>query len=170
MMTSKKHMIVRTFHLGLILGGAALAGCMDIEDLNEPPTARVAVLMNGAPIDPTMIPFSGTPVEITLSGEASSDVDGMIVAYEWWRTDVPRQLRYPESVPMGTAGMGAAGMGAAGMAAPATPPFEDDPMPGRTTNVTLSAAGTYRFSLWATDEDGGISEPASVTLNVGAMP
>jgi hypothetical protein len=171
MSTTKRESSMRAMHWSLILSlSTAAAGCMSIEERNAPPTARIDVEMDGVAVDdPSMIAWSGEPLTITLSGESSDDPDGTIREYLWFRTDVPRELRNPTDAGTGTAGMGAAGMGAAGMDAPATPPFDGDPEPGETTDVSLSAPGTYRFSLWVVDDDDGVSEPASVTLTVVDM-
>jgi hypothetical protein len=40
--------------------------------------------------------------------------------------------------------------------------------PKNVVDVTLKAAGKYRYSLWVTDDEGAVSALASVTLKVVA--
>jgi hypothetical protein len=159
--------IMRTTRLGLLLLLATAAGgCMEIEQPNQPPTAAVQVLVDGTALAPEMVMgvtppayvIMGAPATVTLQGTAT-DPDGEVTEYEWWRTDVSRAMRNGTDT-----GMGAAGAG--GMAPPPPPPFTGDPPGTATVTVELPVVGNYRYSLWATDDGGLASTPATVTLVV----
>ena len=122
------------------------AACKDIETENMPPKAVVEVLIDGKVVDTKLpIPFEGDPIEIVLSGKKSSDEDGSIDKYEWRRTDVSAAARN------GTVDGGV--------------PFEGDPKSGQTATVVLGE-GSYRFTLYVTDDDGVLGTPVSVSLTV----
>ena len=127
-----------------LLALLATAGfaCKDIKTANLPPKAVIEAKIDGKVIDPKVsIDYAGEPIEVVLSAAMSSDEDGTIEAYKWRRTDVPAG---------GDAGA-TAGIG--------------DPKAGEKTTVTLEE-GTYRFTLYITDNDGALGAPASVSLTV----
>lgn len=125
----------------------ALAGCSEFEVKNQPPVAEVQLLVNGAVFDTKdPIPFMGAPVALTLDGTLSSDHDGDVVKYEWLRTDVAPNVRYD------------AGVTNINM-------YTGDPMPVASPQLTLGE-GTYQYSLWVTDDEDAISDPATVEFIV----
>jgi len=137
-----------------------LSGCLKVVS-NTPPIAKIVVRQGDTTIASSdTIAFKGDPIKITLDGQGSSDADGEVVEYAWARTDVPASARASDS---GIAEDEDGGINTS------VPPFTGDPAPKAVTEVTLKAAGKYRFSLWVTDNDGAVSTPASVTLTVGAQ-
>jgi len=123
------------------------AGCSEFEIKNNPPIARAQVLVNGIPANlDEPIAFSGQPLAITLDGTLSEDEDGRVVSYLWLK-DVSNAERY--------------GLGDAGM----LPPFASDPVPGQTSQLSLGE-GTYRYSLWVTDNEKLTSDPATVSFTI----
>lgn len=117
------------------------------------------------------------PVDVTLDGSDSEDVDGQIVTYEWFYTGDPR----------GDEGLGEDDAGLADVAdlpvfarplPDFCPPFEPTPesqafVPQRWCPVGDEAEieltlddGVYRFTLYVTDDDGRVSAD-SVTVSVG---
>jgi hypothetical protein len=81
---------------------------------------------------------------------------------------------------MGAAGMGAAGMGAAGMMGPPPPPAPGAPAGLATVGdpdssssmvtIELPSVGSYRFTVWTTDDKDYVSVPASITIDVRPPP
>lgn len=133
----------------LVVAGTAAAACKDIETQNVPPKAVVEVLIGGKVVDTKMpIPYEGDPVELVLSGSKSEDEDGTITKYEWLRTDVPGSVRN------GLVDGGA--------------PFEGDPGSGAKATVVLEE-GTYRFTLYVTDDDGVLGTPVSVSFSIETL-
>jgi hypothetical protein len=139
--------------------GLAAAGCLKVES-NKPPVAKIVVRQGSDTIAASdSIKFNGAAIKITLDGKDSSDADGNVVEYLWMRTDVPASARSADS---GIAPDEDGGVKSI------VPPFTGDPEPKVAVEVTLKVAGKYRYSLWVTDDDGAVSAPASVTLNVAA--
>jgi len=127
----------------LVVTGAA---CKDIETANTPPMAVVEVLIDGKAVDiKKPIPYEGSPIEVVLSGKKSADTDGTIVKYQWVRTDIPASVRN------GTADGGVA--------------FGGDPKDGQTATLMLGE-GSYRFTLFVTDDDGALGTPASAAFSI----
>jgi hypothetical protein len=141
---------MQTMKLGRLLSYLALlstAACSRFVIENEPPVAEVQVIVNGAVVDTKdPIPLGGSPVVVTLDGSGSSDDDGSIVKYLWLQTDVPANVRYD-----------------AGVMNLAT--FTGDPMPVPMPQLSLGE-GTYQYSLWVTDNEGVVSEPATVEFTI----
>jgi hypothetical protein len=197
MMNHRSSWLEETFKLGAL---AMLASsCTALPYSNKPPIAVITVTVDGNVVDPKspMIEFSGEPVTITLDGTKSTDPDGTVTDYRWLRTDVSGSARRAaeggSAAPPNTAGAGAGGAaagasaggaaagagaggaragagGAAGAMLPPPPGFVADPAPGVTSDVVLTEAGKYRFTLWVTDDRGTVGKPASVTLLVGPPP
>ena len=144
----------------LFIGFAALlvsaAGCrrtyVDADDNRIPEAVARAVDPSGERVDSSVnngfgpkYPFDGEPVEITLDGTASSDEDGRIVSYRWLSAT---QLD-----------------GGVGRVRPDDTDAdwpEDEARP----TVTLGE-GIWSFSLWVTDDKGGVSDPDTIDLMVG---
>lgn len=132
----------------MMIAPLALAGCSEFDIENQPPVAAVQLLVNGAPFDTKdPVPFMGGPAAVTLDGSGSSDEDGTIVKYLWLQTDVPNDVRY--------------GLGDAG----ALGPFMGDPPPVASPQLSLGE-GTYQYSVWVTDDEDAISEPATIEFTV----
>lgn len=93
-----------------------------------------------AVIDPLAPPVESF-VERELSGEASSDADGTVVAWAWTVLERP------------------AGSGFAVPPAPSTPD-------GARVSIRPDLLGTYRVRLVVTDDDGLESEPAEYSFEV----
>jgi hypothetical protein len=90
-----------------------------------------------------LIPFDGNSVTVTLDGSESTDPDGEVRRYLWFRTDVPREVRFPD----------------AGQ-------YEGDPDPGETTEITFTTEGTFRVTLIVVDDDGEASTAVSAVLRI----
>jgi hypothetical protein len=133
----------------LVVSGTAGVACKDIETTNMPPKAVVEVLIDGDAVDTKLpIPYEGSPIEVVLSGKHSVDADGTIAKYQWVRTDIPASVRN------GTADGGVA--------------FESDPGNGQTATVMLGE-GSYRFTLFVTDDDGAIGTPVSASFSIATI-
>lgn len=131
-----------------ILFAALLAmGCSEFEIENKTPVATATVLVNGAPADLSMpIPYMGTPLTITLDGSASTDEDGSITKYLWLRTGISPQERHADSgMPMF--------------------PYPGDPMAVASPQVPLGE-GEHQYSLWVTDNENIVSDPATVAFTI----
>lgn len=137
-------------------------GCLKDEslDTNRVPDAHArAVGSNGQVVDATvdgglaalMFPFDGDPIEVTLDGLASRDLDGKVVAFDW---------RYVAPATDG----GVPPMGGFWNQSPTL-----DPNNEARPKVNLPM-GVHTFALWVTDDDGAVSPPDTITLNVGADP
>jgi hypothetical protein len=116
----------------------AAAGCRDA------PLA-VNVDSNMPPVahagDMQVVPYEGSPVKVTLDGSSSTDADGTVASYRWFSGD---------PAPDGGKGRG-----------------EPDPEDVQKPEVTLGS-GTWTFTLYVYDDQGGISEPSNVTIKVGS--
>lgn len=136
-------------------------GCLkdDTLDTNRVPLARArAVGSTGEVVDETsdggvaalMFEFDGDPVEVTLDGTASTDLDGEVASYDW---------RYvaPES----DAGVPEKGFWNQ------VPSL--DPKNVARPKLMLPK-GTHIFTLWVTDDDGAVSKPDTITVSVGGDP
>lgn len=125
--------------------------------------------------DGKMVTFElgDSTLEVTLDATHSSDRDGRVVSYRWLSA-TPLSANMADSGVAGSAGTGAAGRGAAGGGGAGTPRRwvpegqsldwpEDIAMP----KVQLGA-GNYSFTLWVFDDDGEISKPDTVDVEVTA--
>ncbi|HET6337424.1 MAG TPA: hypothetical protein VFG30_29570 [Polyangiales bacterium] len=136
-----------------------LSGCSDLDPLNRPPIAAIRVLSDDEQLVATRpVSLGPAPVTITLDARTSSDPDGQISEYRWLRSDVPGPVRYPELALPGEEDAGDLPAG--------TGPNAGDLEPAPNIEVTLPAAGRYRYSLYVRDNEGDVSRPASVTLIV----
>jgi hypothetical protein len=134
-----------------LLAPLTLGACSKFEIENAPPVAVAQVLVNGTAANiEEPIPFMGAPLAITLDGNASTDEDGRVASYRWLQTDVSNIERY--------AGNGLVDAGT-------LPPFAGDPPAGPAPSVSLGE-GTYQYSLWVTDDEGAVSEPATVEFTI----
>jgi hypothetical protein len=91
------------------------------------------------------LPYDGAPVRVRLDGRGSSDRDGEIVEYIWRsaQQDADGGVQWAE--------------GALDPDDVARPMLELE-------------RGRYTFVLWVKDNDGAVSEPDSVTINIGTDP
>jgi len=139
----------------------AAQGCLKDEtlDTNRVPIAHArAVGNNGEVVDATvdggvaalMFMFDGDPIEVTLDGTASTDLDGEVASYDW---------RYV--APAADGGVPASGFWSQ---VPSLDP-NDVARP-----KVLLPMGTHTFTLWVTDDDGAVSVPDSITIKVGGDP
>jgi hypothetical protein len=129
-----------------LLALLSLNACSEFDVKNLPPVATVRVMMNGAPVNiEEPIPYMGTPLALTLDGTLSTDEDGNVAKYTWYRTDLPPNVRYDAGV--------------------MDIPTEGDLMPVAAPQVMLGE-GSYQYSLWVTDDEDMISEPATVEFTI----
>ena len=136
-------------------------GCLKDEtlDVNRLPIAHARAVGNdGRVVDATvdggvaalLFEFKGDPVEVTLDGTASTDLDGKVSGYDW---------RYV--APEGDAGVPQDGF---------WNQFPElDPRNVARPKVALPK-GTHTFMLWVTDDDGETGTPDSITVSVGGDP
>lgn len=89
--------------------------------------------------DRQMLEYDGSPVAVTLDGSGSTDADGKVVKYRWFT------------------GNTADGGG------PGGPEPDDVAKP----KVMLDE-GEWIFTLFVVDNQGGVSEPSTVTIKVGS--
>jgi hypothetical protein len=157
-MTTARENTMKNLSMKPMLVALALAGCTGLDISNEPPTAVAKVIVGGMEYPSgTEIPYNGAPTDLTLDGLASTDEDGDVVAWEWYRTDVAATDRFGAfMLPMPVPRYLKTDYPAA---------FAGDPGSGPTRSVALPE-GTYQFSLWVTDDDKALSEPATVTFEV----
>jgi hypothetical protein len=134
-------------HLALLAAIGMTAACTALDIENTPPVA-VATLVTPIGELGYIELNNGDSATVELSGAASTDLDGTVASHYWRRTDITRAERF--------------GIGDAGM--PSGDLF--DPGPGASKTLTLPQ-GTYRYSLWVTDDDGAVSEPSSISMQVG---
>lgn len=158
-MATRMQRLTYTARVALALGMLGLAGCLGQNVDDKIPKAVIEVQVGGMLVDATKpIPFSGMPVVVMLDGSKSSDEDGQVVGYTWFRTDFPAASRvayaHDGGVPPADSGL---------------PAFTGDPPPSPQVTLTLNA-GKYRYSLWVKDNKGEISAPTSVSLQIGAPP
>jgi len=151
-----KHHEGRILLFGAVL---TLTACTELEIQNKPPKAKAQLLANGALVDldvamPPPIAFTGAPIAIVLDGTLSSDEDGSVATYLWMATDAPAYERY--------AGNGRVDSGI-------LPPFAGDPPPVVAPQLSLGE-GTYKYSLWVTDDEGLTSDPSTLEFTIGAAP
>jgi hypothetical protein len=129
----------RLFASSLVaLAAAASSGCRDAP-LAENVETNIAPLAHAG--DMQEFDYSGSPVSVTLDGSRSSDSDGTIVTYRW------------------LSGTDAAdgGIGRAG------PDPDDEVSP-----TVMLDAGTWTFTLFVIDDEGGVSQPSTVAIMVGS--
>jgi hypothetical protein len=131
-------------------------GCSEFEIKNKTPVASAQVLVNGMPVEDLSepIPYAGTPLTITLDGNASKDDDGSIIKYLWLRTGISPQERYADAgvpIPQGM------------LVAP--PAYAGDPMPIAAPQVPLEE-GEHQYSLWVTDNENEVGGPATLTFSI----
>lgn len=127
----------------VLLAVVALAGCTEIKIDNKIPVAKIEIRVGDTEYrSGDLIPFLGEPVDITLDGSGSTDADGEIRKYLWFRTDVPRDVRFPDG---GS--------------------FAGDPDEGETTEISLPE-GMFRVTLIVVDDDDEASEAVSVDLRI----
>ena len=88
-----------------------------------------------------VLEYDGSPIAIRLDGSGSADPDGTVVSYRWLS---------------GTAATGG-GLGRVG----------PDPQDVVSPTVTLDA-GLWIFTLFVTDDEGGVSQPSAVMIRVGS--
>ena len=139
---------LRMWFSGAILALSAFnaAGCLRDETLD---TNRAPMANAGADQE---LEFSGMPINITLDGSKSRDLDGKVVRYDW-------RLVAPEA-------------GDGGMAMSMPDAGADDALdPRNVVKPKLELGrGTYTFILWVSDDGGAVSEPDTVTVKVGGDP
>lgn len=124
----------------LVVGSAALCSSCRDAPLADNVPSNLTPIAHAG--DMQTFPYAGSPVAVTLDGSRSDDPDGEIVRYHWLS---------------GNRGDGGAGRGG--------PDPEDVVSP----NVLLGE-GLWTFVLYVTDNDEGVSEPATVTIRIGAAP
>ncbi|MDH5674459.1 MAG: hypothetical protein OEZ06_20195 [Myxococcales bacterium] len=130
-----------------ILCALALVGsaCTEPETENEHPVAIITIEAGGETLEPDQGIESpdGGEVAVTLDASNSLDEDGSVESYRWIRTDVSAEARL-----MGD-------------------DREVDPADETKSSITVSLPlGAHRYSLWVTDNEGAVSSPATVTLNI----
>lgn len=142
--------------LAILVSGAAGA-CTDAMLLNKPPIARLELKVADMTVTSgALIPYSGSPIEITLDGSKSTGQGSDIAEYIWIRTDLPRSARFAD-----------AGAGDTGVV-----PFEGT-LENKSVIKLRVERGTYRFTLWAKDNHKPypmVSVPVSVVVNVNVPP
>jgi hypothetical protein len=122
-----------------VLAFAACWGCRDAPLAENINTNETPFARAG---EMQVLDYSGSPVSVTLDGSESYDADGKIETYRWFS---------------GTR----AADGGIGRAGP-------DPDDVESPTVKLDA-GTWIFTLFVIDNEGGISLPASVSIQVGSV-
>lgn len=128
--------------LFVLLTAGASAGCRDT------PLAVNVRANNKTPIadagEAQMFAFTGSPVLVTLDGSLSTDSDGTVAAYRWLSG---------LDVDGGVVGRGGVD--------------PDDVM----SPTLMLGAGTWEFTLFVIDNEGEVSAPDTVTIQVGsALP
>ena len=131
--------------LGVLLVGAALAGCHEnlVFETNNAPVADAWVVGFDQDVEEIAFEFDGSPVSVTLDGSRSTDSDGTVVRYTWLSgTQAPD--------------------GGAGRIGP-------NPDDVAQPTVELTEQGRWIFSLWVEDNQGGVSDPDIVEIVVGEV-
>jgi hypothetical protein len=124
--------------LVVLLAASASSSCRDTP-LAEDLITNVPPIADAGKMQ--TLQFNGSPVMVTLDGSASRDPDGNVVAYTWL----------------------------SGVDAPDGSPGRSGPDPADVMSPTISlTAGTWVFVLFVTDNEGGISQPSKVTIQVGS--
>jgi hypothetical protein len=140
----------------LLVFAALSGGCSDnleIKSTNLKPVA-VARVQGEEGLMPSL-PFTG---KLTLDGSGSSDPDGEIRAFRW--ISATPQVE-------DDAGADALAMHRRWVPNGAAPPWPDDV---EQPELTLPAAGTYAFTLWVIDDDGLVSDPSTLTVQLQSAP
>lgn len=121
----------------IVFVAGAVSSCRDA------PLAENVDANNKAPVadagEDQMFDFTGSDVAVTLDGSLSTDADGRIVTYRWLSGDIQD----------------------GGMGRPDVDPADEE------SPTLMLGAGTWRFTLFVIDEDDGVSEPDTVTIQVG---
>lgn len=152
--------------LGLVAIVASAAACLPIQTENMAPTAVVNATIGGKPVRIVANTVKSSLLEIkpatagsvTLDGSQSVDPEGERLTLVWWNTGTPRETRFPTTPPV-------AGAPGAPVDMSKIPTAPDGT--GPTFTVTIPAtAGTYIYSLYASDTSGNVSIPATVRFVV----
>lgn len=163
------------------LGMLAAIGCdptLAVPEANRAPVADARVM--GMEGQNAVVDYNGSPVEVTLDGSNSKDLDGKIKTYRWLSgLKVGGNMAAAGSGAAGS--MGAAGRaGAAGMAAldedggvdqgggnRVVPAGQKDDWPDDVAQpkVTLTE-GDYVFVLWVIDNKNVVSAPSTLKVTV----
>lgn len=157
-----------------LLACLAAIGCdpgLGVPQANRPPTADARVM--GMEGQNAVIDYRGTPVEITLDGSNSKDLDGTIKTYRWL-----------SGTKKAGGGMAAAGSGGSAGSAAADEDGGTAPAGGLTRWVPTGAGenwpediaqpkvtlpeGEYIFVLWVIDEKNVTSQPSTLNVTVAA--
>ena len=136
-------------------------GCLKDEtlDTNRVPIADAkAVGSNGEVVDATTdggvgaltFKFEGDPLEVTLDGKSSTDLDGTVASYDWRYVAPSRDAGAPAS-------------GFWNQSATLDPSNTARPK-------VLLPMGEHTFTLWVTDDDGAVSAPDTISIKVGGDP
>jgi len=128
---------------------------VDADDNRLPFAVARAIDPSGMPVDSSanaglgpIYPFNGKPVDVTLDGTGSHDIDGKIVFYRWLGTSLP------------DAGAGRE-----------VPPGEHSGWPEDIAQPhVMLGEGSWSFSLWVTDDQDAISNSSEVNLFIGEPP
>jgi hypothetical protein len=137
-------MLVHSKKLFLIPALSALLGaCLAVTPDNVQPVARITVngmvAQSGNP--PLVLPPMGA---VTLDGTTSVDPDGVISEYMWWDTGTPAAMRFPQGSTLATG------------AERFQPDF------GKAPSASVTGTDGTIYSLYVVDDNGEVSEPATV--------
>lgn len=139
-------------------------GCSEFEIENKTPVASAQLLVGGMPVTDLSVPidYAGTPLPITLDGNASDDPDGTITKYLWLRTGITAQERYADAgvpIPQVTYVKGQP------IILPPVPGYPGDPQPVAAPQVSLGE-GVHQYTLWVTDNEGRQSAPVTLEFEI----
>lgn len=136
------------------LGGACADNLLIKNSLKPVAAARVLGDTNVRP----SIPFTGAPMELTLDGTGSSDPDGSIRVYRWASATPQQRTTLDED----------AGADALLMHRRWVPDGSEADWPEDIAQpqVTLPAAGSYGFTLWVIDDQGLVSDPSTLIVEL----